>query len=162
MNKDQKVIREVVGDALSGKGAHVATKRLFAGLDWKLAGVQPEGVPHTIFELMSHMTYWQEWVVKWLGGGKPSIPKHAAGSWPKSPAPAGRKEWLKASKAFQSSLTELDRQARKGDLLASRGKDTRLRMIHAIASHSSYHGGQVAFLRQMLGAWPPPSGGLTW
>jgi hypothetical protein len=30
---------------------------------------------------------------------------------------------------------------------------------HASGRH---HAGQVAFLRQLLGEWPPPSGGLTW
>jgi hypothetical protein len=57
MNGNQKVIQKVVGDALPGKGSPVAVKSLFADLDWKLAGVRPEGAPHTIFELMSHMTY---------------------------------------------------------------------------------------------------------
>jgi uncharacterized damage-inducible protein DinB len=28
--------------------------------------------------------------------------------------------------------------------------------------HNSYHLGQVAVLRQALGAWPPPSGRDTW
>jgi hypothetical protein len=35
-------------------------------------------------------------------------------------------------------------------------------MLQAIASHNSYHAGQVVALRQILAAWPPPSGGLTW
>jgi uncharacterized damage-inducible protein DinB len=39
---------------------------------------------------------------------------------------------------------------------------TCLEMLHLIGSHTSYHVGQVALLRQMLGAWPPPSGGVTW
>jgi uncharacterized damage-inducible protein DinB len=41
-------------------------------------------------------------------------------------------------------------------------KTSRLRMFHTIASHTSYHIGQVVMLRQLLGKWPPPSGGLTW
>lgn len=162
MDGDHKAIQKVVGNALSGDGAHAATRNLFEGLDWKLAGVRPEGVPHTIFELIAHMIFWQEWAVKWLDGGKPPIPRHATGSWPKSPAPASREDWLKAAKAFRNSLGGLEQRARKTDLLAKRGKDTGLRMLHAIASHNSYHGGQVALVRQMLGAWPPPSGGLTW
>jgi len=35
-------------------------------------------------------------------------------------------------------------------------------MLQAIASHTSYHAGQVVLVRQMLGTWPPPSGGVTW
>jgi uncharacterized damage-inducible protein DinB len=162
MNGDHKVIQKVVGNALSGKGAHVATNSLYEGLDWKLAGVRLQGAPHTIFELMAHMTFWQEWAAKWLDGGKPPIPRHAAGTWPKSSAPASREDWQKALKAFRSSLAGLEQRAGKADLLAKRGKETGLRMLHAIASHNSYHGGQAVFLRQMLGVWPPPTGGLSW
>jgi hypothetical protein len=35
-------------------------------------------------------------------------------------------------------------------------------MLQTIGAHNSYHLGQVVQLRQMLGAWPPASGGLTW
>ena len=35
-------------------------------------------------------------------------------------------------------------------------------MLHTIASHNSYHLGQIVLVRQLLGAWPPPGGGLTW
>jgi uncharacterized damage-inducible protein DinB len=65
-------------------------------------------------------------------------------------------------KDFRSGLDSLEQRARKEDLVARRGKETRLGMLHTMASHNSYHGGQVVFLRQMLGAWPPPSGGVTW
>ena len=162
MSDDNRIVQKALGNALSGKGAHVATKNLFEGLDWKLAGARPKGAPHSIFELMSHMTYWQNWVVTWLDGGNPVIPEHAAGSWPMKRAPASQEDWASALKSYRSSLEGLERRSRKGDLLAKRGKYTRLGMLHAIASHNSYHLGQAAFLRQMLGAWPPPSGGVTW
>jgi uncharacterized damage-inducible protein DinB len=29
-------------------------------------------------------------------------------------------------------------------------------------AHNSYHIGQIAMLRRMLGAWPPKAGGDTW
>jgi uncharacterized damage-inducible protein DinB len=162
MKSDHTIMQEAVGRALSGEGAHVATKKIFEGLDWKLAGARPEGAPHSIFQLLGHMTFWQDWVVEWLDGENPRVPKHAAGSWPESPAPATKQTWVRAVKSFRSSLGGLERRSRKEDLLAKRGKHTRLGMIHAIASHNSYHAGQVAVLRQMLGAWPPPSGGVTW
>jgi uncharacterized damage-inducible protein DinB len=34
--------------------------------------------------------------------------------------------------------------------------------IEHMAAHNSHHLGQVVLLRQMLGAWPPPSGSYTW
>ncbi|MFB3921082.1 MAG: DinB family protein [Terriglobia bacterium] len=162
MRTDHTILQKTVARALSGEGAHAASKNMFQGLDWKLAGARPEGAPHSIFQIVGHLTFWQDWVVEWLDGGKPQVPKHAAGSWPKDPAPAGKREWDKAVKAFRRGLDGLERRARKADLLAQRGKHTPLGMLHAIASHNSHHLGQVVMLRQMLGAWPPPSGGVTW
>jgi hypothetical protein len=49
----------------------------------------------------------------------------------------------------------------KGDLSATRGDKTHVEMARVIGAHNSYHAGQAALLRQVLGAWPPPSGGLT-
>lgn len=162
MRSDQKILEGAVRVALSGRGAHAGTKNLFDGLDWKLAGMRPPGATHSVFQLLGHMIYWQEWVVKWLDGGSPLIPKHASASWPAKPAPTSVRDWRRAVRAFRRGLDGLARRAGKKDLLATRGKSTGLGMLHAIASHNSYHGGQVALVRQMLGAWPPPSGGLTW
>jgi len=162
MSNDRKVLEKTVGSALSGEGAHVGTKNLFAGLNWKLAGTRPEGVPHSIYQLLNHMIYWQDWVVKWLEGKDPAVPAHASDGWPGGPRPASAKEWQQAVRGFRSRLDRLARQSREADLLATRGKHSRLGMLHAIASHNSYHAGQVVVLRQLLHKWPPPSGGVTW
>ncbi len=162
MGGESTVMRKAVGNALSGKGSHTATKTIFEGLDYRAAGARPEGVPHSIFQLLNHMNYWQDWVVKWLAGEKPPHTKHAADGWPDGQCPANEEEWQRAVRAFLSGLAALERQSRAADLLATRGRQSRLGMVQALASHNSYHGGQVVMLRQMLGAWPPPSGGLTW
>jgi uncharacterized damage-inducible protein DinB len=162
MSDDRKLLEKTMSNALSGKGAHVATPNIFAGVDWKTAGKSPAGVPHSIFQLLWHLSYWQDWAVEWLGGGNPAIPKHAAASWPAKPAPANAREWQRAVRGFRRELDRLARESRRANLLSTRGRHSRLGMLHAIASHNSYHAGQVVVLRQMLGKWPPPSGGVTW
>jgi uncharacterized damage-inducible protein DinB len=162
MTKNDEILATAVVQALSGKGAHVESRGVFEGLDWKLSGIRPAGTPHTLFQLLNHLVYWQNWVVKWLEGNAPLVPKHASGSWPGSAEPASRKEWADAVRAFSQGLDALDRGSRTADLLAKRGRKCRLEMLQTIASHNSYHLGQAALLRQMLGAWPPPTGGLTW
>jgi hypothetical protein len=49
-------------------------------------------------------------------------------------------------------LTQEENLAGLADLMAKREEHTRLGMLHAIASHNSYHLGQVGILWQMLGA----------
>jgi uncharacterized damage-inducible protein DinB len=159
---DRKVLEVALRHALSGAGAHVETHSIFAGLDWKLAGARPEHVQHSVYQLLNHMLYWQEWVVTWCDGRNPPIPKHASASWPGDAAPGDRHEWDDAVRAFRNGLKVLARRSRDRSLLSKSGTKSTLEMLHTIASHNSYHAGQVVVMRQMLGAWPPASGGLTW
>ena len=157
-----KVLESSVRNALSGKGAHVETARVFAALDWKTAGARPQGAPQSPYQVLKHMAYWQDWVVNWLDGRKPALPAHASGSWPGGVAPANRIEWETAVRRFRRGLAALERGSGEADLLSGPGEKSRLEMLRTIAAHNSYHAGQVVLLRQLLGKWPPPSGGLTW
>jgi uncharacterized damage-inducible protein DinB len=67
-----------------------------------------------------------------------------------------------AVRRFRRGLSALRDRVAGEDLLAKRGTRTHLALLRAMASHNSYHAGQVVVLRQLLGSWPPPSGGLTW
>jgi uncharacterized damage-inducible protein DinB len=162
MNKNSEILKKSLGRALSGEGAHAESRNVFEGLDWKLAGERPAGAPHSLFQLLNHLIYWQDWVVKWLDGKPPALPKHASRSWPGGVGPANQEEWERAVRRFGEGLEALARGARGSDLLTKRGQKSRLEMLQTIASHNSYHVGQAVLLREMLGSWPPPSGGLTW
>jgi uncharacterized damage-inducible protein DinB len=155
-------LHRTIRGALTGEGAHAGTREIFDGLPWKLAGAQPAGAPHSAYQLLQHMTFWQEWGVRWLDGKHPATPKHAAGSWPGGARPASSAAWRRAVARFQRSLDALETRARGSDLLTKQGTKTVLELLQAIGSHDSYHAGQVVILRQTLDAWPPPSGGATW
>jgi uncharacterized damage-inducible protein DinB len=157
MGQDRKVLGKAVAGALLGKGAHVETKTVFAALDWKLAGRRVERAPHSVYQLLNHMLYWQEWVVKWLDGERPPIPKHASVGWPGDAAPTSPVQWERAVRRFRNGLEGLTRRSRQADLFSERGGKTALEMLQIIALHNSYHAGQVVLLRQVLGAWPPAS-----
>jgi uncharacterized damage-inducible protein DinB len=148
--------------AVSGRGAHAETRHVFSALDWKTAGVKPEGAPHSLFQLLNHMIFWQEWVLKWLEGKTPRLVKHASGSWRGAVAPPNRTRWEQAVRRFERGLDALDRHAREGDLLSTRGKRSPAEMLQTIGAHNSYHAGQAVALRRMLAKWPPPKGALTW
>ena len=162
MKTADDVLKKVVGGALSGKGAHVEVRKSVEGLDWTITGQRPGGAPHSIFQLLNHIVFWHEWAVKWLDGEKPAIPKHASGSWPGAERPANAGEWEQAVQRLNKALDALADHGTKTDLLEKRGGKSRMEMLQTIASHGSYHIGQLVSVRQMLGAWPPPSGGVTW
>ena len=155
-------LRRTAVDGLTGAGAHAASGAVFDGLDWKLAGARPKRLPHSAFQLLNHIGFWQDWAAAWLDGEDPATPRHAAASWPGAVAPASAAEWKAALRRYKAGGTALVRRARRGDPLAKRGGKTRYEMLRTIGAHNSYHAGQAAQVRRLLGDWPPPSGGLTW
>lgn len=62
------------------------------------------------------------------------------------------------------SLAALAAYIREGNLEGKTPSGRRLRadVLRGVGSHVSYHFGQIALLRRMLGAWPPRGGGDTW
>jgi hypothetical protein len=167
VNNELEFVEKSIHHSLSGEGAHVEAEHVFEGTDWQVAGVRPDGVTHSLFQLLNHLIFWQDWVVNWLDGNNPHIPETAADSWPGSEGPANEEVWREAIAQFTSGVEALNRRSKQGDLFSkvvvSKGiEKSRIEMFHTIASHNSFHLGQVVFLRRMLGAWPPPSGGLTW
>jgi uncharacterized damage-inducible protein DinB len=135
---------------------------MFDGLDWEVAGARFRGSPHTLYELLNHMIFWQDGVLEWLKGRSPKMPVHAADSWPGPSTPHSRAEWTSAVRRYQAGLTRLERAARRaGSVRKGRGKSP-LEMLAAVGAHNSYHVGQAALLRRLLRRWPPPSGGFTW
>ncbi len=162
MSAGGDVVRKICGQALSGRGAHAETRGALGGLDWKLAGLRPEAVPHSIFQVVNHMIYWQEFALRWLDGQKQPTPEHASESWPGRESPVSVEEWDEAVEGFGRGLEGLECRAQQQDLLADVGGKTAMEIVQLVASHNSYHLGQVAFARRMMKAWPPPGGGATW
>ncbi len=156
------VLRDTLRQALSGRGAHVLTAEVFDGLAWESAGARPEGAPHTTFQILNHLVYWQEFALRWLDGHRPETPEHAAESWPGPAAPGSGEEWEGAVERFKAGLADFERRSSGTELFSQLEPKTALEIIQLVASHNSYHAGQVALLRRMLDAWPPPSGGATW
>lgn len=162
MNDDLLRFRKIVSHALAGKNAHVPTSNVFEGLAWKEAGTQISEAPHTVFQLLQHICFWQDWALRWLDGKKPPLPGRAGASWPAPASPASAADWKCAVKNFRSGLRQLERRTSTASFTAESGQKSPLEMLQTIALHNSYHVGQVVSMRQLLGSWPPPSGGLTW
>jgi hypothetical protein len=110
MTVDRKILLKALAHGLSARIAHVYPATLFAGMDWKLAGARPEGATHSVFQLLHHMAFWQEWIVSWLEGKK--LPSRS-GNWCAAAGPADREEWGKAVKRFRNGLERLKRCARE-------------------------------------------------
>lgn len=156
--------RRMLLNGLCGNGSHVAPSSVLEGLDWAMTAERPNGAPHSIWQILNHLIYWQEFCLALLRDEKPAVPEHASDTWPDRNAPTSADEWNNAVKVFLEALRAAEQATEvelKGDISARLGR-SRAEVMGMMIGHNSYHLGQIVLLRQMLESWPPPSGGDTW
>ena len=155
-------LQQMLVNGLEGKGSHVPHAHALEDLDWRLAGVVPQGVTHSIWQLLQHMIYWQKFSLALLQEKTPHTPEHADETWIEALGPISQAEWQTTVNVFLEDLQSAKIIA-SGDMnhyVQARPNRTHAEVISMLAGHNSYHVWQL--LRQMLGIWPPPRGGDTW
>lgn len=136
------------------------------GLDAKDAERRLTGSPHSISEIVAHMVFWQEWFVSRTRGEARPLAARAVDGWP-GVEPAS---WEGVRGRFLSGLETLVAigDGAEAAQLVSPALDppfahfSVLDAVHHAGQHNAHHLGQIILLRQLMGRWPPPSGGLTW
>jgi uncharacterized damage-inducible protein DinB len=160
-------VKRLLLTALSGIQSHVPVNQCLDGMPWTLAGEFPSGCPHSIFQIINHLVYWQDIARQYLSDEIPQMPEHAVDGWPGAVGPRDEGEWTATQERFQAGLEWVERFVRKEDLTAPvpawPSKDlARMGLVQLVATHNSYHMGQIVTLRREQGSWPPPGGGDTW
>lgn len=153
--------RQFFKKSLHGKDANIDTAIVFNGLDWQQAGKKPAGFPHTVWELLFHMNYWQDFMLD-LSAGKISTSQNPdEESWPAVPSPDSEGEWDSAVAHFLEGVQKAEQEAEKdlSERVAEGKEETRADCLQTIVLHNTYHAGQVVFARKILGDWPPPTDG---
>jgi uncharacterized damage-inducible protein DinB len=164
-----------------GKGAHVDPVACVEDISAELATRTVAGYPHSIWQIVEHMSYWMDYDFGKIAGESRPYPDKAIESWPVHPSPAAESRvtneqsarWQATTRRFADLLAKLARLAESdGEVLARRvrhlgpGQSPRESSVHAMlwqtAAHNSYHAGQIALLRRQFDAWPPERGGDTW
>ena len=165
--------QRVLLELLRGKGAHVDPIACISDVSAELAGRKAGALPHTIWELVCHLSYWMDFDLRRISNEKPIYPEHAEEGWPPRSAPESEAEWCHAVTRFRELLGEWENLANSTpERLAvqvapaterhTQQDSSLLAMLWQTVTHNSYHIGQVALVRRALGAWPPAAGGDTW
>ena len=132
--------------------------RALDGLTPEQAVIRLEGWPYSIAEVVAHMLFWQKHDLATIEtGAEPEASDEA--SWP----PITKDDWSRLKDEFLASLEksrELTRDPENLERLILNGKfSVGLRMVW-FTGHNVYHLGQVVLMRRIIGAWPPPGGGM--
>jgi uncharacterized damage-inducible protein DinB len=157
---------------LSGDGAAAPPAVILEGLDGGLAHLAVKGAPHTIYQELWHIAFWQQISLDWIGGTETPYPVHASAGFP-SEADAARESWEQLTRRFFAGNNQAAEAARDTSRLEQSIRCpsrpelpvrimTVREQLENLAAHNSYHFGRIVLLRQLSGAWPPARGGYSW
>jgi uncharacterized damage-inducible protein DinB len=164
---DQRALTEL----LRGKGAHADPIACVEDISAEVAARLVTGFPHSIGQLVFHINYWMDYELRRIRGQRPAYPEHSSESFPASALDVAEWDRLRARMAnllgefaalAKSSPQELRREiesAHDGDKNVA---GTLEAVLWQMVAHTSYHVGQIAMIRRVLGAWPPRGGGDSW
>ncbi len=159
-------------ELLRGKGAHADPIACVEDISAELAARQVAGFPHSIGQLVFHMNYWMDYELRRIRGLRPKYPEHNSESFPADSTVDGA-EWDRLRGRMTELLSEFAGLAKspaqelqreiegvhEGDKKVAGTLDA---VLWQMVAHNSYHVGQIAMMRRVLGAWPPRGGGDTW
>jgi uncharacterized damage-inducible protein DinB len=141
--------RAYAGDAWLG----LPVRELLSGVDAGAAAAHPIAGAHSIWELVTHITYWLDAAARRLGG-ETVDPLHDE-DWPPTPQPAPA-AWSRALAALQASHERLLAAVRRLDESDLDGPVpghayTRYVLVHGVLQHTLYHAGQIGLLKRAAG-----------
>jgi uncharacterized damage-inducible protein DinB len=155
-----------------GDSAHTPPSHILEALPDTMAHASVPGAAHTIYEELWHAAFWQQVMLERVRGLATPTPDHNSVSFPTAEQTraeswselcrrflAGAKE---AAAMAESPNEKLDAVVRCPSPANPARSMTVREQLESFAAHNAYHFGRIVLLRQMLGSWPPPSGGLTW
>jgi uncharacterized damage-inducible protein DinB len=157
---------------LVGDSAHTPPVDILDRLSSETAHRTVQGAPHTIYEEVWHIAFWQQMTLDWIREVETPVPDHAFAGFP-TQSDADREDWDRLRQRFFQGSQEAVAVARIASRLNAEircpsrpGMPVRVMTVRdqleSLGAHNAYHFGRIVLLRQMLGTWPPPSGGFTW
>jgi uncharacterized damage-inducible protein DinB len=129
------------------------------GLGAEHAGARPVASAHTIWEIVCHMTAWTNEVRRRLSGHPASEPE--AGDWPK-PSGGDDESWRRDRQALDdahhklvAAIAAMSDAALLEPTHDPRNRETghgvsRYVLLHGLAQHHAYHGGQIGILKRVI------------
>lgn len=143
-----EIRRALRGPAWHGSSLH----ELLAALSADEAIQRPIPTAHNIWELVLHITSWSNIARRRLTGGQ--VEPYEDEDWP-LPGEMTSEQWdadRDAMKESHERLLEVVGGLSDEQMLANAPKSSNsvAVMLHGVAQHDAYHGGQIALLRKIV------------
>ncbi|MFC7371962.1 DinB family protein [Fictibacillus iocasae] len=162
MEPHNKAFSEALVKSLRGERGHLPIKNALYDIDMDLAGRPINELPYTIYQLVKHMAYWQDFLLLAAEDKERTLPSSVGESWPDEQGPASADEWKQVVQHFLQGIDQACTLAETLPLdqhLKTFPGETPGGVLRNIASHNTYHLGEIVVIRRLFSAWPPPTGG---
>jgi hypothetical protein len=140
--------RAMSGDAWHGDPVWT----ILDGVTPQQAAMRPDANVHNIWELVSHITFWETEVYRRLKHLPPRSPDKL--NFPATPEPTAEnwnrtlEDLRQSNRDFRSALAEVD-DSQLDHPLPGREKTAYVE-VHGVIQHNLYHAGQIALLRKFV------------
>jgi hypothetical protein len=140
---------------LFGRGVFAPVHHVLEELPLESVGERPASLPHSIFEELWHLDFWQRRLLARARGEQ--APGDTSGEWPAGSAPEGGDQWRELLESIRLGLDEAAGMAADAEVMdRSLGEDRTVRgVMESLVAHNAYHWARVVVLRQLQGLWPP-------
>jgi uncharacterized damage-inducible protein DinB len=162
-----ELAQALIAESYAASPAHI-----LEGLTNDLARRELPNAPHTIYGELWHMAFWQQITLDWIAGIETPYPNQPSDGFPQNagsteePWDQLRRRFLQGADQAAAAAQDILRLDQPVRCPSRPGAPTRIMSVRdqliSLASHNAYHLGRIVLLRQLLQAWPPPSGGFTW
>ncbi len=156
------LLSAVMETALLKEAPNVPAKKALEGLTVELAGQKVSGAPHTIWQLLNHLVYWHDLMLRFTEGEKVTFPDAPDPGWAFPEAPRNDAELQARIAQFLDGLERAVTVVQQAETESAIRPDHPAAELHLAVGHTAYHLGQIVLLRSLLNAWPPPGGGYQW
>lgn len=137
--------------AFDGEAWHgQALMEILDDVDARTAAARPIGAGHNIWELVLHLTAWERVVTRRLSGEKVTLTDAENFGHIKD---FGEEAWAAAVARLRSTHTDLIKavsslaEEKLGAQVPGKPYDVGF-MLHGVAQHAAYHGGQISLLKR--------------
>lgn len=158
---DERLVRRQLIGGLNGVEAHMGFEEAVAEFPAEAMNRRAPNVLYTPWHILEHLRITQWDILEYVRDSAHYIsPNWPEDYWPDQAAETTPEGWQKTVDGFladRKAIEEILRDA-STDLFAALPQTpghTIVREVRLLANHNSYHIGEFAILRQVMGAWGP-------
>ena len=159
MADNDSALREQLFQLLRGTNAHVDVLSALKGFPPALYGKKPPQAAHSGWELLEHMRIALRDLWDFSTNPEYVEQQWPDDYWPATAEPPSEEAWHSSVRALEEDLVlfgQLVKNPRSnlfGQIPWGKKDQTLLREVLLAADHTSYHTGELVYLRRLLGAW---------